>query len=207
MATEEYSLQGEHRTITGKQVRKLRREGITPGVVYGPSLEAPINVQFNTFELEKYVRTIEESSLVDVYIDGEQYTVLFKDIAYHSVKPEIISIDLYVPTLGEVLTSPVHIEFVGTSDAVEVYSGTLIKNKQEVEVEALPRDLPERIQADLSKLATFDDILHVSDLQVPEGVKVLDNADDAVALVEHPHQQEEPEEESAVTEDAEESAG
>jgi len=160
-------------------------------------VEEPINVQFNTFELEKYVRGIEESSLVNVYIEGEEYTVLFKDIAYHSVKPEVISVDLYAPNLSKVITSPVHLEFVGTSEAVDVYSGLLVKNKHEVEVEALPRDLPEHIQVDLSKLKTFEDVLRVEDLEAPDGVKFLHTPEEVIALVEHPHQQEEPEEEGA----------
>jgi large subunit ribosomal protein L25 len=190
------SLHGEHRNLVGKKVRRLRQNGITPGVLYGPSVEEPLNVQFNTFDLEKYVRGIEESSLVNVYIDDAEYTVLFKDIAYHPVKPEIIAVDLYAPNLNQLITSPVHLDFVGTSEAVEVYSGLLVKNKHEVEVEAMPRDLPEHIQVDLSKLQTFDDVLRVEDITVPEGVKLLHSSQEVIALVEHPHQQEEPEEES-----------
>jgi len=191
----EQSLQAEPRTLTGKKVRRLRRQGITPGVLYGPRVDEPINIQFNTFELEKFVRHIEESSLVNVEVNGKTYEVLFKEIARDSVKPEIVSVDVYAPSLSEKITSPVALEFVGTSQAVDVYSGLLVKNKHEVEVEALPHDLPEHIQVDLSKLETFEDVLRVEDIKAPEGVEILHDAKEVIALVEHPHKQEEPDEE------------
>ena len=117
--------------------------------------------------------------------------VLIHDTQYHPLTDEIIHVDLYKPDLKKETEAAVPLIFVGESPAVKNLEGTLIKNIQEIEVRALPQDLPHEIKVDVSKLETFEDNILIKDLDIPKGVEVLKEEAEIVVSVTPPTKVEE----------------
>lgn len=195
MKKETLSLSVERREQVGsKKTVILRAKGIVPGVLYGSGLgqDKPELIQVDALELTKLLSEIEESTLVNVVLDNKTYPTLVKDIQKNPLKSEILSVDFFAPDLNEEVETPVVLEFEGISQS-EKAGNTLIKIHQEIEVKALPKDLPEHIVVDLTKLETVDDVIRVSDLVLPKGVEAILDADELIAITEIPQTEEEPE--------------
>lgn len=195
MKKETLSLSVERREQVGsKKTAILRAKGIVPGVLYGSGLgqDKPELIQVDALELTKLLSEIEESTLVNVVLENKTYPTLVKDIQKNPLKSEILSVDFFAPDLNEEVETPVVLEFEGISQS-EKAGNTLIKIHQEIEVKALPKDLPEHIVVDLTKLETIDDVIRVSDLVLPKGVEALLDADELIAITEIPQTEEEPE--------------
>ena len=163
-------------------VSELRRTGSTPAVVYGKETES-IAVQTDAKILTKLYHEAGESSLVQLKLDDTERLILFKEPQYDPVTSEIIHMDLYQIKLGEKIKAEVQLVFEGESMAVEQEGGILITNKDKVEIESLPRDLPKEIIVDISVLEKIEDSLSIKDLKVPEGVEILDDPEDSVVVV------------------------
>lgn len=195
MKKETLSLSVERREQVGsKKTVILRAKGIVPGVLYGSGLgqDKPELIQVDSLELTKLLSEIEESTLVNVVLENKTYPTLVKDVQKNPLKSEILSVDFFAPDLNEEVETPVALEFEGISQS-EKAGNTLIKIHQEIEVKALPKDLPEHIIVDLTKLDTVDDVIRVSDLVLPKGVEALLDTDELIAITEIPHTEEEPE--------------
>lgn len=195
MKKEVVSLQVETREQAGsKQSVLLRKLGFVPGVLYGSGLgkDKPALIKVNALELNKVLAEVEESTLINIIIGKKSYPSLVKDIHRNSLKSEILSIDFFAPDLNEEVEAPVVLEFEGVSSS-EKEGNTLIKAYQEVEVSALPRDLPEHLVVDLSTLVTVDDVIRVSDIVLPKGVTILLEPEEIIAMTEEPQTEEEPE--------------
>lgn len=195
MKKEVFSIVLEKREQKGsREVASLRAKSFVPGVLYGSGLgkSKPALVQVNALDLNKLLAEIEESSLVNAVFGKKTYPTLVKDIQKNPLKAEILSVDFFAPDLNEEIETPVALEFEGVSQS-EKEGNTLIKIHQEIEVNALPQDLPEHIVVDLSKLVTLDDVIRVSDLEFPQGVEALLEADELIAITEAPQTEEEPE--------------
>jgi len=195
MEKEVFSIVLEKREQKGsRNVVALRSQGLVPGVLYGSGLgkSKPALVEVNALDLNKLLAEIEESSLVNVVFGKKTYPTLVKDIQKNPLKAEILSVDFFAPDLNEEIETPVALEFEGVSQS-EKEGNTLIKIHQEIEVKALPQALPEHIVVDLSRLATLDDVIRVSDLELPEGVEALLEADELIAITEAPQAEEEAE--------------
>ncbi len=179
--------------VGSKKTSVLRSKGIVPGVLYGSGLgqSKPELIQVNALELNKLLSSIEESSLVNVILGDKTYPTLVKDIQQNPLKAEILSVDFFAPDLNEEVETPVALEFEGVSQS-EKAGNTLVRIHQEIEVKALPQDLPEHIVVDLSKLVTLDDVIRVSDLDLPKGVEALLDGDEMIAMTEAPQAEEEP---------------
>jgi len=194
MEKEVFSIVVEKREQVGsKKTAVLRAQGIVPGVLYGSGLgqSKPELIQVNALELNKLLSEIEESSLVNVILGDKTYPTLVKDIQKNPLKAEILSVDFFAPDLNEEVETPVALEFDGVSQS-EKSGNTLVRIHQEIEVKALPQDLPEHIVVDLSKLVTLDDVIRVSDLDLPKGVEALLDGDEMIAMTEAPQAEEEP---------------
>lgn len=195
MKKETLSLSVERREQVGsKKTVILRAKGIVPGVLYGSGLgqDKPELIQVDSWELTKLLSEIEESTLVNVVLENKTYPTLVKDVQKNPLKSEILSVDFFAPDLNEEVETPVALEFEGISQS-EKAGNTLIKIHQEIEVKALPKDLPEHIIVDLTKLDTVDDVIRVSDLVLPKGVEALLDTDELIAITEIPQTEEEPE--------------
>ena len=191
------------RTVLGKKVKKLRREGILPANVYGKDLSS-VAVQVNLEEFATLYKEVGETGLVDLEVEGKKRPVLIKNVHFEFRYHTPLHADFYQVNLKEKVKTMVPLEFVGEAKAVTENLGNLIQPISEVEVEALPESLPEKIEVNVEPLAAVDEQIQVKDLTVEEGVTVLTDPDQVVAKIAEIVEEPEPEaEESAEGEAAE----
>jgi large subunit ribosomal protein L25 len=184
MATVE--LRAQRRAVLGKKVRFLRREGQIPASLYGPGV-ASLPLQLPARETELALRRISTSTLVPLHVDGEPVRrVLVREIQRHPTGEQVLHLDLFAVSMNEVMRASVPIHVVGEAPAVNLLDGTLIHSLEAVEVEALPTDLPARLDVDVSGLDTLHSMVHVSDLAAPPGVTILTPADSVIVSVSPP---------------------
>lgn len=162
----------EKREILGKKVRKLRREGILPANIYGADFTSTA-VQLPTKDFKKVFDIVHETGLVDVEFAGSTVPVLIKNVQYNPLTDEPVHADFHKVNLKEKITAKIPVIAVGEPKAVTDKIGLLEQPVMEVEVEALPTDLPESLEINVDALAAVDEQLLVSDLQVPTGSTVL----------------------------------
>lgn len=185
-------LKAEPRTILGKRVKKLRREGILPANVYGRDL-ASVAVQVDTKTFSDLLKTVGETGLVDLEVEGKKRPVLIKNVQADFRTHTPLHTDFFQVNLKEKVKTMVPLEFVGEAKAVEENIGVLNRPISEVEVEALPADLPEHIAVHLEPLAEVNAQITVGDLSAPEGVTILTDPGQVVAKVAEIVVEEEPE--------------
>ncbi|MEK7629748.1 MAG: 50S ribosomal protein L25 [Patescibacteria group bacterium] len=180
-------------------VNQLRQDGFIPGVVYGRGVENT-NVVVEAPILEKVLQKAGESTLLELTIEGGSSTslgvnkskhVLIQDVQRDPVKDNLTHVDFLEVSLDRKIKAEIPLLFVGDSPAVKELNGTLIKSVQEVEVEALPQNLPHNIEVDISSIKTFEDHITIADIKIPNGVKVLIAEDTILASVIPPRTEEE----------------
>ncbi|MCD4752478.1 MAG: 50S ribosomal protein L25 [Anaerolineaceae bacterium] len=180
------------RTVTGRKVNRLRRQGKLPGVMYGSNFEStPIFMDLHDVTLR--LRGVSKSTLLTINLDGEEYTTLLQDRQKNFVRGNLTHIDFRVVDLNVVITALVRLRFVGEAPVLTTMGGVLITNIQEIEVEALPGDLPETLDVDISSLDSYSASISVADIDIPAGVSVLTNLEEKVASVVAPVIEEEEE--------------
>lgn len=180
------------RQIIGKKVRILRRKGLLPAVIYGPKIK-PISLALDAKEFEKAYQEAGESSLIKLELPElkKEYLVLIHEVQRDPLTDKFIHVDFYQAPLGEEIEAKVLLVFEGEAPAVKELGGTLIKNISELEVKALPQNLPKEIKINVESLTTFEDTISIKDLKVPSGVKILKDLDEIVAQVTPPEKVEE----------------
>ncbi len=183
------ALQATIRTVVGKKVKQLRNQGYLPSSVYGKGMTS-ISVQMLQKDAEKVFEEAGESALVDLTIEGgETWPILFKNPQYDPREGNLLHVDLHKVNLKEKITAMVPIELVGVSDAVKA-GNVLMEITSEVEVEALPTELPEKIIVDISKLVAVDDAILVSDLAIDrKQVEVKTDADQVIVKIAAPKEE------------------
>lgn len=170
------------RTVTGKKVRALRREGQLPGVIYGHNFESlPISMELH--EASKTLGSISSSAIVTVVVDGVEHATLVREKQRDYIRGTLKHVDFQVVSLTEKIRTKVGISLVGVSGAVKDFSGTVVTNLDELEVECLPQYLPEKITVDISKLANIGDGILVRDIVVDSNVEILDHPDEMIVVV------------------------
>lgn len=174
----------------GGNLKALRDKGLIPAVVYGEG-QKNISLQVDYYEFEKVLKEAGESTIIHLKIGNESKNVLIHDIAKDPVSDKFIHIDFYHVRMDKVITTQVPLVFEGESPAVKNFEGTLIKTIIEVEVEALPKDLPHELKVDISALETFDDHVKIGDLKLPEGVTLKADSEEVIASVTPPRTEEE----------------
>jgi large subunit ribosomal protein L25 len=185
-------LGAEPRTITGKKVAQLRREGKVPAVVYGNGHESQ-PVQLDAHELELLRRHTGRNALLDLALGkGKATPVILQHVQEHPVTRRPVHVDLFVVRMTEELTVDVPVAFTGESEAVRRDGGTLLHQRETVSVRALPDALPSAIEVDISGLIDFETTLHVGDIVAPQGVTIVTDAAEPLARVQAPRVAEEP---------------
>jgi large subunit ribosomal protein L25 len=180
------------RDVTGKKVSYLRQAGRLPAVVFGRGLESD-SVSVDAHEFENLRRHAGNNTLIDLSVDGGAASpVLVYGVQTHRVTRRPLHVDLYVVRMTEELTVDVPLVSEGVSDAVENSGGTLLHVIESVRVRALPDHLPQSIHYSIESLRTFDDAIHVSDLEIPGDATLLTDGDEVVAKVLPPRVEEEP---------------
>jgi large subunit ribosomal protein L25 len=169
----------------------IRRAGDLPAVVYGFGIDNS-SLTMNRKSFWKTYLAAGGNTLVDLVIDDKKpVKVLIQDTQLDPVSDEPIHADFFAVNLKETVQTEIPLSFIGESPAVVDLEGTLVTNKTEVEVKALPTDLISEIEVDISMLKTFEDLIRVSDLKVPSTIEILDDPEDVVALVNEPKSEEE----------------
>jgi len=200
----------ESREVVGKKVSNLRRQGILPAVVYGGAHESA-NIQLDAREFDVLMRTTTRNTLVDLKVGSSKATpVLLQHIHEHPVRRNPMHVDFLVVSMTEAITVDVPVNYMGDSTAADKLGGTLLHLRESVSVSTLATALPNAIDLDITPLDSFEAVLHVSDLIVPEGVTVLTDVSEALARVQPPRVEEEPVtglEEEGIEEGAEDAEG
>jgi len=188
---EEILLQAQKRDVYGKRVKDLRAQGYVPAILYGHKLEN-VSIKTPDKELDQAIEKAGYSTLIDLKIDNEKATkVIASHPQFNPVTGKIIHIDFYRVKMDEKIKTEIPLEFIGESNAVKNLEGSLVQNKDSIEVECLPGNLVSGIQVDISALKTFEDSILIKDLKVPNGITVLDEPEEVVANVEPPRSEEE----------------
>ncbi|MBI3164620.1 MAG: 50S ribosomal protein L25 [Chloroflexi bacterium] len=178
---EKVVLKATKREVVGKQVKALRREGKLPAVIYGRHTE-PVNINLEAHSASLVLAKVTSSSLVTIDVDGTQYPALVREKQRDYIKNRLLHVDFLAVSLTEKLRTRVRVHFVGVSGAVKDYNAVMVHNLEELEVECLPTDLPERIDLDISVLARPGEGIRVKDVKVPDAIRLLDDPETMVAV-------------------------
>lgn len=188
---EEIILKGQKRKETGRENKKFRKEGKIPAVIYGHGFKN-INLTVDRKPFEAVYKKAGAASLIDLVVDQDKpVKCLIQAIQIDPATDKFIHIDFYAVKMTEKINAEVGLNFVGEAPAVKELGGVLVKALDHLEVECLPGDLVHEIAVDLSSLKSFEDVIVIKDLNIPEKIKVLKNEDEVVVKVQPPRSEEE----------------
>ena len=196
MAKEEVLINAEKRNVTGKQVKALRRQGLLPGVIYGRHIEA-FPIQMDAHDASLILDKLTASSLITIDVDGEKFNVLMRDRQRDVIFGDLLHVDFLVVSLTEKLRATVELKLVGEAPVADNPEVVVTQVLNAIEIEALPQDLPEVIEVDVSTLETVDDEITVADLDLGEDIAILTDPNETIVSVGYVAQEEVAEEEEA----------
>ena len=196
MAKEEVLINAEKRNVTGKQVKALRRQGLLPGVIYGRHIEA-FPIQMDAHDASLILDKLTASSLITINVDGEKYNVLMRDRQRDVIFGDLLHVDFLVVSLTEKLRATIELKLAGEAPVADNPEVVVTQVLNAIEIEALPQDLPEVIEVDISTLETVDDEITVADLDLGEKITILTDPNEAIVSVGYVAQEEVAEEEEA----------
>lgn len=183
-------LKAEVRKETGRKLRTLREKGVVPAVVYGPG-HKPVSVRVDSKDFQKLLEEAGESTLIKLKVEDQVKNVLIHQVDRDPVDDSLVHIDFYQVRMDKAIKTHVDLVFEGEAPAVKNLDGVLIKNITELEIEALPKDLPREIKVDISILDSFEKHIRIKDLALPPGVKVHEESEELVVSVIPPRSEEE----------------
>lgn len=166
----------------GVDLDTLRKTGEIPAVFYGAG-KTSTSISISMIDFKKIWREAGESSTIKIAMGDNNIDALIHEVQVHPVTEEPIHVDFLVVDMNKKIKVNVPLEFVGISNAVKNGLGNLVKVLYEVEVEALPKDLPHNLEVDISKLETVQDQVFVSDIKLPTGVTIITNEHEVVASI------------------------
>ena len=172
-------LEAQLRTVVGKKCRSLRAKNIIPGQIY--NVKHNTNVQFDKKELGNVLKKVGTTSLVELKVGEKVYNSLVKEAQYSLDRQKIIYVDFYEVNMKKKVTTNVPIRIVGTSTLIEEKGAVLVLGVKNIDIEALPTQIPEFIEADVSTLETFSDSIKASDIILSSGVSLIGNPDVMIA--------------------------
>jgi large subunit ribosomal protein L25 len=178
---EKVVLNATKRDVVGKQVKALRREGKLPAVIYGRHTE-PISINLDAHSASLALGKLTSSSLVTINLDGKEYPTLVREKQRDYIKNRLLHVDFLAVSLDEKIRTYVVVNFIGVSSAVKDYNAVLVKNLEQLEVECLPTDLPERIDVDISVLNRPGEGIRVRDVKISDNIRILNDEDTMVAV-------------------------
>lgn len=179
------------RESLGKKVGVLRRNNIIPAVVYGHNFK-PQNLEVDQNNFKKIFYQAGTNTIIDLVIDEKTpVKSLIHDLQYDQIKDDVIHIDFYRIEETEKVKVEVILKFLGEAPAVKEKGGILIHNLNEIEIEALPKDLIHGVDVDLSTLKELNDLIRIKDLKIPSTVKVSNDLEEVVASISVPRKEEE----------------
>ncbi|MBI5670399.1 MAG: 50S ribosomal protein L25 [Chloroflexi bacterium] len=179
---DKYTLEAQPRTITGKKVSQLRRQGLVPAVVYGARV-APVHIQIPYRPLEVTLMKAGGTHLIDLQVDGNTLVVLAREVQRDVLRADIKHVDFFAVDESTKIRVDVPLHFINESPAVEANLGILAAGTTNLTIETLPSKLLSQIEIDLSRLANVGDALYVRDLNLGEGIQIVNDPDEMVVRV------------------------
>lgn len=172
----------EPRSITGKKVKTLRREGMVPASICGKG------VATETFQLDAKTfglvyRQAGRTRLIDLQLPSGTRSAFVRQVQIHPVSRQFLHVDFRIVDLRVEITADVPVVAVGTNELVERGDGVLTISLPTLHIKALPTDIPQNIEVDVSKIHDFSTVLHVRDLDLGDKVQVLTSPDEALATI------------------------
>ncbi len=203
---EKRKLKVKLRDRTGKEyVKKLRKNGVLPAVLYGPHLKKSLPLEVDIKELRSFLSQSDKAKIITLEITDQktdkQHNVIIKDSQWDLITGDLQHLDFYAVTRGETVTTTVPISFVGKSQGEKI-GGIVEHLVRELDLECLPKDLPSIIEVDITPLG-LGDSLSVGDVKVPSGIKVLTHPQEVVVSVVLPAKEEVKVEEKEAVEEVE----
>ncbi|MEA2661537.1 MAG: large subunit ribosomal protein [Chloroflexota bacterium] len=180
------------RTVLGKKVGALRREGRLPAVIFGGhAASTPVETDTSTFQ-KGYRRWGQTTLLSLTGLDGGEVPVLVHDVSREPRTGSLLHVDFARVSLTEKTHAEVPLHFSGESPAVRTHGGVMVHALSEVRIEAFPQDIPHQIEVDLSKIEQIEDTLYVRDLVVDASkIEILNDGDQVIAKAVAPRAEEE----------------
>lgn len=189
-------------TVGKRRVRRLRHEGVVPGVVYGRSMK-PVSVVVDAKSLTKVLHSkAGEHALVKLKLEGKsawEKPALVKSVEHHPVDGHVMHVDFHAIALTERIKVRVPVALKGEAVGVKQESGILEQFLREIEIECLPTEIPASVDFDVSAMK-IGDTIHVKDLVPPANTKIITDLEGAIASVQKPKEEKPEEEAAAVTE-------
>jgi len=184
---EQVTFAAQRRTVFGKAVRQLRREGIVPGNIVVSGRDS-IAIQVNGADFQKFLTKHHATTVVRLTLDGDKRgdTVMVQRVEHEPVTRAILHVDFAHVNMSETTHARVPIRIEGDAPGVKLYNAMVLTVLDHVEVEALPADLPDALVLDVGELTDLNASLNVGDLAVPRGVKVLTDPAESVVRLEPP---------------------
>lgn len=171
-----------------ERLETLKKNGFLPSVVYGKKFKST-PIKLDQIEFKKAWQKAGESSVISLDLEGEVVDCLIKEVQLDPIKDIPVHADFYALEKGQKVKVRVPVEFIGVSPAVKDLGAVLVKVLHDIEIEASPKDLPHRVEVDISSLASFGSQVFAKDIKLPNGVELLENADEVVASVYEPKEE------------------
>lgn len=179
---EKVVIEANRRDVIGKKVGALRRAGKLPGILYGRQFN-PTPILMDLREAGRILARISQSQLVTISLEGDEHSVLVREKQRDFIRGTLKHVDFQVVSLTEKLRTNVSVEIVGVSPAIKNYNGVVVNELDEIEVECLPQNLPEKFVVNVSTLEKIGDVVHVRDLPAFADVEILNDPDEVVVIV------------------------
>jgi large subunit ribosomal protein L25 len=176
------SLKAEKREVFGRKVKKLRRNGKTPGNIYGKKIKSE-SIDFDSKEFRDVYKEAGETNLIEIVIGKDKHPVLVHETQRHPVTGDVLHVDFFEVNLTEKVTANVPVEVVGDSPAEKQGLGAVVKHIDEVEVECLPSDIPDLFEVNVSGLTDIGQMIQVKDIKVDNKVVIKDDPEGIVVKI------------------------
>lgn len=191
------------RSVIGKESKKLRREGVVPGIVYGPVIDEPLTVSVDMKEIDRTYVAYGPNVLVDLLVDDSKYTVYMRHMTMDRLRREPMHIEFFAPNLTVEIAAAIPLVIVGQPANTD---GVLTHGRETIDVRGLPDNLPAVFEVDVTGLEAIDQTIHLRDLTIPDGVTVVTDPDEMIVKLSAP-QLEVTEEQEAAEEEGADVAG
>jgi large subunit ribosomal protein L25 len=182
-----FKLKVEKRDLK-ESVDVLRKSGVVPAVFYGPK-DPSTAIKLTLSDFKKAWKTAGESTVVSLEGSGIDAEVLIHDVDLDPVSDVPVHVDFYAIEKGKKLSVDVPLEFIGVAPAVKDLGAVLVKVLHEIEIEALPKDLPHKLEVDISTLLNFDSVVTAKEIKLPAGVTLKVKPDEVIASVYEPKEE------------------
>jgi large subunit ribosomal protein L25 len=188
---DKHNLKADKREVLGRKVKKLRKQNILPANIFGKKTDS-LAIQVDAKEFEKVFKEAGETGLIEIVVNGTKKPVLVHNVQRDPVGDTFLHVDFVQVDLKEKIEAQVPVELMGESPAEKQGLGTVVQYEDEIAVEALPADLPDVFEIDISKLENVDDVIQVGDLKIDKNkVEIKEDEEKILVKVEPPQKEEE----------------